>query len=190
MVHHGGAKALQQRLFQRPLGGFGAGSVGQFPAEHFARAAVDDRHKGAPAVLTAVHRGDVSGPALVGGWGDGLAVLHTGRASDAPLAAGPAVQAHDAVDLLAVDHHAQAPGEACVGHAHAVGGVSLDDSTHGLHAHRIAVWFEVACMRLVVGGGAGDAEQTAQHADGHLGSLCNELCVHGYHEIPSGKSLP
>ena len=119
----GGAKAVQQGLFHRTLGRLGAGGVRQLPAEDFARAAIDDRHEGAPAVATAVHGGDVGGPALVGSCGDGLEVLHTRPAARAALPARPAVQAHDAVDLLAVDDHALAFGQAGMGHAHAVGGM-------------------------------------------------------------------
>jgi hypothetical protein len=59
--------------------------VRQFPAEDFARAAVDDRREGAPAVATAVHGGDVGGPALVGRCGDGLEMLDTWSTSGAPL---------------------------------------------------------------------------------------------------------
>jgi hypothetical protein len=103
----------------------------------------------------------------------------------------PAVQAHDAVDLLAVDHHALAFGEAGMGHAHAVGGMRFDHRTDGLDAHRIALRLDVASTRLVISGGARHAEQTAQHADRHRrGSRLEELILHGYHEIPSGKSLP
>ena len=160
MERTGGAEAMQQGLFQRTLGRLGAGGVRQFPAEHLTRAAVDDRHEGAPAVATAVHGGDVGGPALVGCCGDGLEVLHARSASGVALPACPAVQAHDAVDLLAVDDHAMAFGEAGVSHAHAVGGMSLDNRTDGLDAHRIALRLEVAATRLVVGGGACHAEQT------------------------------
>lgn len=187
----GGAEAMQQGFFQRTLGRLGAGGVRQLPAEDFARAAVDDRHEGAPAVATAVHGGDVGGPALVGSCGDGLEVLHTRSVAGAALPARPAVQAHDAVDLLAVDDHALAFGEAGMSHAHAVGGMSFDHRTDGLDAHWIALRLDVASARLVVGGGACHAEEAAEHADRHRrGSRLEELVLHGYHEIPSGKSLP
>ena len=187
----GGAEAMQQGLFQRTLGSLGAGGVRQFPAENFTRAAVDDRHEGAPAVAIAVYGGDVGGPALVGSCGNGLEMLHTWSASGEALPTRPAVQAHDAVDLLAVDDHALSFGEAGMGHAHAIGGMSFDHRRDGLDAHRIALRLEVASTRLVVGGGACHAEQTAQHADRHRrGSRLEELILHGYHEIPSGKSLP
>jgi len=106
----GGAEAVQQGLLQCTLGGLGACGVRQFPAEDFTRAAVNNRHEGAPAVVTAVHGGDVGGPALVGGCGDGFEVLYTRTAADAARPACPAVQTHDAVDLLAVDDHALAFG--------------------------------------------------------------------------------
>jgi len=131
------------------------------PAEDFTRAAVDDRHEGAPAVATAVHGGDVGGPALVGGCGDGLEMLHTWAAANAALPARPAVQTHDAVDLLAVDDHALAFGETGMSHAHAIGRMSFDHSTDGLDAHGIALRIEVASTRLVIGGGTCHAEQTA-----------------------------
>lgn len=182
---------MQQGLFQRTLGSLGSGGMRQFPAEDFTRATVDDRHEGAPTVVTAVHGGDVGGPTLVWSCGDGLEMLHTRSTSGAPLPARPAVQAHDAVDLLAVDDHALAFGEAGMSHAHAIGGMSFDHSTDGLDAHGIALRLEVASTRLVIGGGTCHAEQTAKHADRHRrGSRLEELILHGYHEIPSGKSLP
>jgi hypothetical protein len=48
-------------------------------------------------------------------------MLHTRSTSGAPLPARPAVQAHDAVDL--VDDHALAFGETGMSHAHAIGGI-------------------------------------------------------------------
>ena len=104
---------------------------------------------------------DVGGPALVGDCGDGVEMLHRRSASGVALPACPAVQAHDAVDLLAVDDHALALGETGMSHAHAVGGMSFDHRTAGLDAHGIALWLKVATMRLVIGGGACHAEQTA-----------------------------
>lgn len=87
----GGAEAMEQGIFQSTLGSLGSGGVCQLPAEDLARAAVDDRHDGAPAIATAVHGGDVGGPALVGSCGDGLAVLHTRPAACAALPARPPV---------------------------------------------------------------------------------------------------
>lgn len=95
------------------------------------------------------------------------------------------------MDLLAVDDHALAFGEAGMRHAHAVGGMSFDHRTDGLDTHRVALRLEVAATRLIVGGGACHAEQAAQHAHRHWwGSRLEVLILHGYHEIPSGKSLP
>lgn len=66
------------------------------------------------------HGGDVGDQALVGCCGDGLEVLHVRSASGLALPACPALQAHDAVDLLAVDDHALNFAEAGMNHAHAI----------------------------------------------------------------------
>lgn len=121
----GGAEAMQQGLFQRPIDRFGASGVRRFPAADVAQAAVDDRHEGAASVATAIHGGDVGGPALVGCCGDGLEVLHMRSASGVARLSRPAMQAHDAVRLLAVDDHALAFGEAGMSYAHAIDGMSF-----------------------------------------------------------------
>ena len=96
-----------------------------------------------------------------------LKVLHTRSAARAALPACPAVQAHDAVHLLAVDDHALAFGETGMSHAHAIGGMGFDHGTDGVDAHWSAMRLEVASTRLVVDGGARHAEQTAEHVHRH-----------------------
>ncbi len=55
----GGAEAVPQGLLQRTLGSLGTGGVSQFPAEDLTRAAINNRHKGTPAIVTSAHGGDV-----------------------------------------------------------------------------------------------------------------------------------
>lgn len=186
----GGTEAAEQSLFECTLGGFGTGSVSQFPAKHFARAAVDDWDEGAPAIDSAVYGGDVSGPTLIGGLGNGLAVQHARPQPEAALATSPAMQLHDAVDFLAIDPQTLPLGEVGVNEAHSIGWVGLDDVTHGFNKHGITLRLDVASAWLVVARGAGHAEQSAELGDGHFGAGFEQIVVHGYQEIPSGKSLP
>ena len=149
---------MQQGLFQGSFCGLGSGSVCQLPAEHFTRATVDDRHEGAPTVVPAVHRSIVGGPALVGCLGDGFEMLNARPKAGATLSASPTVQLHDAVDLFPIDDHALAFGEAGMGHAHTIGGMSFNDRTDGPDAERVALRLKVASTWLVIGGGACHAE--------------------------------
>lgn len=64
------AEAGKKRFLQSALGRFRAGGGLQGPAKDFAGAAVDNGHKGAPAIHAAIHHGDVGSPAHVGSRGN------------------------------------------------------------------------------------------------------------------------
>lgn len=71
-------------------------------AENLTRAAVDDGDEYAPAVFAAVEQGEVGGPALVGGGGDGAGDFDPWAVASTAFGKGPAFEFHDAVDLFEV----------------------------------------------------------------------------------------
>jgi len=184
------SEPMNQGFLQGLFDGLGAGGAPQTPSQHLPGAAIQDRHERAPAVRPAFHQGNVRGPALVGQGRDGSGSWHTRAFAHRALADGPALDAHEAVNLLAIGGLVQPVLQPGPHSADAVGGVVLDDGVDGLGQGLVHRPVEALQLGLVVGRGARHAQNSAQAGHGDLLVRLEKVALHGVHEIPSGKSLP
>jgi len=95
-----GAEASDAGLFQGSFGFLGPATKSELPSHDLAIVTVDDGHQMAPAILAAVHVGDVHGPALVTAGCDAFSPVDPGAWSGDPLVHQPPFELHEAVYLF------------------------------------------------------------------------------------------
>ena len=152
------AKARQQRLLQGAFRRLGAASAFDGMAEHLTGAAVDDRHKHTPAIAAAMDQCQISRPALIGAFGDRTGGFDPWTSACAPLGQRPALELHDAMDLLAVDPQAITEAQAAPGAAHAAVGLFLMQPADACHQRLIQATGR-SLPWLIVGGARGRPNQ-------------------------------
>ena len=184
------AKAGEQGALQSTLGGFGPSRVIEFPAEDFAGAAVDDGYEGAPAVHSAMDESDVGSPALIGGWRNGAGGCHAGPLARLAGFERPAFEAHDALDLLAIDLVAFDEAQPGPDGPDAKGGLRFDEFLNACGEHGVDDAPGGPFLWLIIGGAARHTEHGAQLGPRDFAPVLAKIMVDCFHEMPSGKSLP
>jgi len=96
------SEAGEESLFKGSLGSLGPTGELESVSEDFPSAAVDDRDEDTPAIASAVDHGEIGGLALVGIFGDRTGDLDPRPATRSAFRESPALEFHDAVDLLSV----------------------------------------------------------------------------------------
>lgn len=179
------AEAAEEGFLQSAFSRFGPSGEFQGIAEDLSGAAVDDGDEDAPAVAAAVDEGEIGGPSLVGMLGDGAGDLDSRTGSRFSLWKGPAVELHDAMDLLAVDGDALDEAQAAPGATHATGGLALVE-LFDFHGEGFVERSGFSLSLLVVGGGSWEVEPVADFGDGGLMTRRAQGLVDVSHESASG----
>ena len=155
-----GAEAREEGFLESTLSSFGSAGELQCMTKDLPGAAVDDRHEDAPAVLSTVDEGKVGGPSLIGMIGDGAGDADPRSGSSLSLWKRPAIELHDAMDLLAIDGEALNEAQTAPGAAYAAGWLLfvelLDAGGEGL-----VNGTGLGLAGLIVGGGPWEVEPVA-----------------------------
>ncbi len=184
------AKPVDQGLLQGTLGSLSSAGEVEAPAQHLAGAAIEDGNKRAPPILAALDEGDIRAPALIGFWGNRSGPRHPRALTNGPLAHGPALDPHEAVDLFAVGGLVQTMLQPGPYAANAVGRMGLNYLVDGPGQSLVHRAVHALNLGLVVGRGPGYAQDPAEAGHRDLHPRLQHIAPHRIHEIPSGKSLP
>lgn len=180
-----GAEASEESFLEGAFRGFRPSGGLQGVADDLAGAAVDDRHEDTPAVPAAVDEGKVGGPSLIGTIGDGAGDPDPRACSRLSLRKGPALELHDAVDLLAVDLDALDEAQTAPCAAHAAGRLLVVDPLDA-GGEVLVDGAGLGFAGLVVGAGSREAEPVAYFGNGGLTTRRAQGLDYVSHESASG----
>tara|TARA_B100001964_G_scaffold188861_1_gene210308 strand:- start:4174 stop:4641 length:468 start_codon:yes stop_codon:yes gene_type:complete len=131
-----GSEAGEEGFFKGSFGSLGPTGGLESMSENFPSAAIDDRNKDTPAIASAVDHGEIGGSALVGIFGNRTGELDPRPATSSAFRKNPALEFHDAVDLLSVHFDPVTEAQAAPGASHPAGRLlavdALDACRHGL----------------------------------------------------------